>query len=170
MRDKLRSTPRRTLRAALAILAAGAALATVYSCSLIVDQQSQQCQTDADCSQFAGAKCNTASGVCVSATMGSGGGTSTSSTSSTTSTGSTTTSSSSTSTSGAPSCDVDGGIDAGGCYDTGSTTLMCVAATNSELLNQCAAGCSPFNNAARLKNWDGGALPQLPMPGPDGGM
>ena len=102
--------------------------------------------------------------------MGSGGGTSTSSTSSTTSTGSTTTSSSSTSTSGAPSCDVDGGIDTGGCYDTGSTTLMCVAATNSELLNQCAAGCSPFNNAARLKNWDGGALPQLPMPGPDGGM
>jgi hypothetical protein len=150
MRDKVRPTPnpRRFTRRALAVVAIAMGLAAIYSCSLIVETRSQQCQADADCTNagFANAKCDP-SGVCVMATGGSS-----SSATSTSSTGSSSTGSSS---SGLPAC-ADAGSD-----------------PNLALLNGCTDSmCSPFNNATRIMNtlWDGGALPPLDDAGPDGGM
>jgi hypothetical protein len=155
MRDPLRSTSHRTLRAALAILAAGAGLLAIYSCSLIVDTQSQQCTQDSDCQQFANATCDTATGACVPSATSSGSG-------------------SGSSSGGVATCDVDGGIDGGGCYDDSLAT--CSLSTdpvvlNSELLNGCTTGCVPFDNSARVLGLlAGGQLPPLPSQAPDGGM
>ncbi len=155
MRDKLPSRTRRTLRAVAATLAAGAGLAAIYSCSLIVDTQSQQCQADSDCAMFgAGAVCNTAMGVCTQLTTGSSGTTTGTSTSTTSSTG------------GPMDCDVDGGVDGGGCY---AATGTCAPTTNAELLNACSDGCIPFDDTAVKGLLAGGALPPLPTP-PDGGL
>jgi hypothetical protein len=143
MRDKDLSSPsvRRLPRTALAIVAAGLGLAAIYSCSLIVETRSQQCQADADCTMagFPNSKCDTMNGVCVMATGSSGSGSSGSSTGS--------------SSSGVATCTV-GGTD-----------------PNLELLNACTdGGCTPFNNLARIPAWDGGELPPLNDAGPDGGM
>jgi hypothetical protein len=166
MSDQHRSTYRRRLRAALAILAAGVGLAAIYSCSLVVDSQSQQCKQDSDCSAFgSGVTCHIATGLCVSSsTSGSsssgGGGPSSSSSSS--------------SSSGSP-CNVDGGIDGGGCYN--DSLAMCPlsetpAVLTSELLNACTSGCVAFDDSARVPALlPGGKLPQLPTNGPnDAGM
>ncbi len=175
MREQPVSTPHRTrrvLRVALAIVAAGVGLATLYSCSLIVDTQSQQCQADSDCTQFGtGVTCDKTNGICVGGTTtGSGttsSGTTTSSSSTTSSTGSTT-SSSSTSSSGSP-CDVDGGIDAGGCYDDSLATCpISTTNANAQLLNACTTGCIPFDDTT-VKGLVDGGLPGLPNP-PDGGL
>jgi hypothetical protein len=176
MRDKPRSTSRRTLRTIATVLAAGVGLAAIYSCSLIVETQSQQCTQDSDCAMFGNAaKCNKAAGACectgASCSLTSSSATTTSTTGSNTSTTtstSTTTTSSTSSTSGGPTCDVDGGIAGGGCYN--DSLANCLATTNSELLNACTTGCTGFDNAMRIPTWDGGALPLLPMPGPDGGF
>jgi hypothetical protein len=151
MRDQPRSSPRRLVRATLAIVAAAVGLLAVYSCSLIVETQSQQCQSTADCAMFGNATCDLTTGVCVSA--------------STTSSSTTTTSSS-----GAPAgCDVDGGIAGGGCYD--DTLAACPATTNAELLNACTTGCVPFDNSVRVPGLlAGDQLPELPTPGPDAGF
>jgi hypothetical protein len=153
MRDLFRSTSHRTLRVAAAILAAGTGLGAIYSCSLIVDSQAHQCQKDGDCQPFGSdVTCDTALGVCVARSTSSGSSTSTSS-------------------SGAPTCDVNGGIDGGGCYN--DSLAMCPlsatpAVLNSQLLNGCTTGCVPFNNSVLgLVN---GQLPPLPNPGPDGGF
>jgi hypothetical protein len=56
------------------IAAAGLGLLAIYSCSLIVQTPSQQCQMDVDCTGpfGGGAKCDTTNGVCVPGTGGSG--------------------------------------------------------------------------------------------------
>ncbi len=59
-------------------------------------------------------------------------------------------------------CDVDGGIDGGGCY-------ACPPTSDPEYLNACTTGCIAFDNT-RVTKLDGGVLPPLPLPGPDGGM
>jgi hypothetical protein len=66
-----------------------------------------------------------------------------------------------------PSCDVDGGIDGGGCYD--DSLAMCPATTNVQLLNACTMGCIGFDNG-QLKGFVDGGLPSLPTTGPDGGF
>jgi hypothetical protein len=172
MRDKRPSTPRHPLRTVAAILAAGVGLAAIYSCSLIVDTQSQQCQSNQDCVTMfgAGSTCSTAmGGVCLTAATTSSSSTGTTSTTgSSTSTSSTTTSSTS-SSSGTVSCDVDGGIDGGGCYDDSLAT--CQATSNAEILNACTTGCIAFDNGTLKGFVDAGlALPALPTPGPDGGL
>lgn len=48
----------------LVLAAAFAALAGGPACSLIVEHQSHQCETDADCKAFADAVCDTSQGVC----------------------------------------------------------------------------------------------------------
>ena len=65
------------------------------------------------------------------------------------------------------SCDVDGGIDGGGCYNGSLAT--CTDTDNAHLLNGCTTGCIAFDNK-KVTLLDGGVLPGLPMPGPDGGM
>jgi hypothetical protein len=157
---QLRPSYRRTLRAALAILAAGVGLAGIYSCSLIVDSQSQQCKQTSDCSAAfgSGSTCDTATGLCTSTSTSSTGG------------GSASSSSSNGSSGGSP-CDVDGGIAGGGCYN--SSLATCPLSTtptilNSELLNACTTGCVPFDNS--VLGLVGGQLPPLPIPGPDGGF
>lgn len=54
----------RTHPAALAV-AALAALLGASGCSFVVESQDRQCETDADCSGFTDAVCDTAGGVCV---------------------------------------------------------------------------------------------------------
>jgi hypothetical protein len=150
------TSPRRLLARAAVVVAAALGLLAVYSCSLIVETSSTQCQTDMDCANIAGyPKCNTATGVCVTNGSSSSSGMSSSGTTS--------------SSSGSPpSCDVDGGIDAGGCYDT-SLAMCSMNLDNSQLLNGCTTGCIAFDNT-RVTLLDGGVLPALPNPGPDGGM
>jgi hypothetical protein len=161
MREQPTSTAqraRRNLRLALAIVAAGTGLATVYSCSLIVDTQSQQCQADSDCAQFGMAKCDTTNGICVASTTTSGSTTS----------GSTGSASSSSGSSGSP-CDVDGGIAGGGCYnDSLSACPLSAENANAQLLNACTTGCVPFDDTT-VKGLVDGGLPGLPNP-PDGGL
>jgi hypothetical protein len=121
-------------------------LMAIYSCSLIVSTNDQQCQSDNDCALLAsGSTCDKAHNVCLAPP----GSTSSTTTSSTSSSGS--------------SCDVDGGIGAGGCSS-------CAPTDNNTLLNHCTDGCFAFDNG-RVKDLaaDGG-LPQLPNPPPDGGM
>ncbi|APR74770.1 Hypothetical protein A7982_00116 [Minicystis rosea] len=144
------------LRRAGAFIASAMVLSAAYSCSLIIDNRSEQCQGDADCS--AGFRCDLTDHVCVgSAGTGGTGGMSTSSSSTTTS-----------SSSGTMTCDVDGGIQGGGCY--GCTPKEGDPAVNEQLLNQCSdAQCFPFDNKARIAALaDGGKLPSLPPP--DGGL
>jgi hypothetical protein len=132
----------------------------VYSCSLIVQTSSTQCQVDGDCAQFgAGATCDKAQNVCVGPATTS----STSSGSTSSSSGTTSSSSSSTGSSSGNPCDVDGGPDAGGCWS-------CSPVDNSTLLNACGTGCTPFPNSRVKGLLDGGGLPPLPDAGPDGGM
>ena len=52
---------------------------------------------------------------------------------------------------GAPSGECRG---PSGCYS-------CAPKTNAELLNACAEGCRPFNNAQRLPGFQPGKLPPL---------
>jgi hypothetical protein len=149
---KQRPSPRRFLKHVGAFLAAATGLAAVYSCSLIVETRSQQCMQDSDCASFSGyGKCDTTSGLCVS-----------------TSTSTNSSSGSSSGSSGNVGCDLDGGIEGGGCYNGG--TASCPApSTNSELLNQCTTGsCYPFDDTS-VHGLVNGALPSLPRP-PDGGM
>jgi hypothetical protein len=158
MRKKSPS-PRRFLAYAGTLVAATTALAALYSCSLIVETRSQQCQSDSDCAGFAGyPTCNTVSGLCVG-----------SSTSSTTSGGT----SSGTATSSGGGCYVDGGA-TGVCYDTSQAACAVSGSAdtiNAELLNACTSGCVPFDNATKVPALlAGGQLPMLPSVGPDGGF
>jgi hypothetical protein len=52
-------------------------------------------------------------------------------------------------------CDVDGGIDGGGCWS-------CVPTSDKELLNACTDGCIPFDNSRVTKLPADGVLPPLP--------
>jgi hypothetical protein len=142
---------RTTLRLAAKIGAGVIALAALYSCSLIVENRSQQCEKDEDCVMFSGAKCDVMQGICVGGGTGGGSTTSTSTTSTTTSTTSTTTST----TSSGGGCDVDGGIQGGGCYN-------CAPTNDEELLNRCTDGCIGFDNKRVTLLPDGGQLPPLP--------
>lgn len=136
----------RPLQRAGLFVAGALGLMVLYSCSLLVESRSQQCQSDQDCSAFGSAHCDTAKGICVG---GAGGGSTGSSTSGTQS-----------STSNGGGCDVDGGIDGGGCYN-------CAPTDDEQFLNHCTGStCIPFDNKARvdaLKN--GGSLPKLPKDG-----
>jgi hypothetical protein len=137
-----RTSRRRLLTRVGFLVAVVAGLAVVYSCSLIVDTQSQQCQSNSDCAGFPGATCNTTLGVCVGTSSEGGSG---------------------------EGCDVDGGINGGGCYNT--SLAACVATSNAQLLNACTTGCTPFDNSMLKGFVDAGfALPDLPVPGPDGGL
>jgi Cys-rich repeat protein len=124
------------------------ALFTAVACSLLVENSGEQCQSDKDCGS--GFRCE--KNICVTAAgIGGSGGMSTSSASS-----------SSSSSSSGTTCDVDGGIQGGGCFD-------CEPTSNAELLNHCTdSQCFPFDNAKRIEALaDGGKLP--PLPTPDGG-
>jgi hypothetical protein len=162
MRDKVPPTtsPKSLTRTVLTVVAACMGLAAIYSCSLIVESRSQQCQADSDCSNagFAGSKCDTMRGVCIAAAGSTGPGASGSGPSGSSS------SSSTTSSSGTTGCDVDGGIDAGGCYN-------CPPTSDPEFLNACTDGCIAFDNNLRVTLLDGGVLPPLNDAGPnDAGM
>jgi hypothetical protein len=151
MRKKSPS-PRRLLAHAAVILAVATGLAAVYSCSLIVETRSQQCQADTDCASLAGSngKCDTTSGLCQS--------------------GSTTTSSGTggATASGGAACNVDGGIDGGGCYNAGVGSCP-AAISNSQILNVCTTGCIPFDDTLVKGLNPDGTRPSLPAP-PDGGL
>lgn len=145
--------PRNGAKRHLIAWALGASLLSIaVSCSLLVENKTEQCQGDAECG--AGFRCS--ENICVKA-AGSGGSGGTGSTT----TSSASSSSSSSSSSGA-TCDVDGGIQGGGCFG-------CDPATNAELLNRCSdAECFPFDNQKRVEAlMNGGKLP--PLPTPDGG-
>ena len=128
----------RTHLTALAV-AALAALLGVSGCSFVVESQDRQCETDADCSGFADAVCDTAGGVCVArevagpsstGTGGGGGG------SGSTSTG----------------CD---GPD--GCF-------ACEPDSQVEFLNACTdAACIPYDNG-QLEGLllEDGSVPPVP--------
>jgi hypothetical protein len=139
---------RRSTRAVASAVCVVVGLMAIYSCSLIVETSSQQCQKDGDCLTFSPtATCDPSTHVCVPGTSSSSG------------TGTT-------SSSGGTGCNVDGGIDGGGCYSS-----ACAATTNPEILNACTTGCIPFDNAARVPGLlPGDQLPDLPVPGPDGGF
>jgi hypothetical protein len=156
-------SPRRLLTHAGVILAVSTGLAAVYSCSLIVDTRSQQCQMDSDCTGFSGyGKCDTTSGLCVSTGTTSGTGTGGS-------TGSSSSSSSSSTSGNSHPCDEDGGIEGGGCYNGGVGSCP-VASSNNQILNQCTTGqCFPFDDSSVHGLMANGMLPPLPRP-PDGGL
>jgi len=155
------------------LVACGALAVSVLACSLIVSTNSTQCQVDSDCTPFAaGATCNPTTQTCVApgsstastgAASSSSSGSPSSSSSTSSSGGSASSSSSSSSSSSGTSCDVDGGIDGGGCY-------ACMPTDNETLLNACTTGCIPFDNDRVTVLLDGGTLPPLPSPGPDVGM
>lgn len=72
--------------------------------------------------------------------------------------------------SGGPSLGIDGGIprldggDPTGLTDGGSGTCKSQVgkqASNTDLLNACAEGCQPFDNAKRLPGYQPGKLPPL---------
>jgi hypothetical protein len=76
---------------------------------------------------------------------------------------------------GGPNLILDGGVprldggDPTGLADGGLTgpcrgqngCFSCKPANNTELLNACAEGCQPFDNAKRLPGYQPGKLPQL---------
>ncbi|MFT3771377.1 MAG: hypothetical protein QM820_38680 [Minicystis sp.] len=134
------------IRRAGAWIAAAIVISATYSCSLIIEGRSEQCQADADCKS--GFKCDLSAHVCVGGGSGGSGGSGSSS--------------SSASSSGAMTCDVDGGIQGGGCFG-------CAPTDDPELLNACTdAQCFPFDNRKRVTALaDGGKLP--PLPSPDAG-
>lgn len=144
-----RPSPESPLRRAGAWLALALGLSAMYSCSLLVENRTQQCQKDADCTAIGGTTCDLATHLC------NGGATSSSGSSSSG------TSSSTSSSSGMTGCDVDGGIDAGGCYN-------CAATTDREFLDHCTgASCKPFDRSRLTHLTATGALP--PLPAPDAG-
>jgi hypothetical protein len=119
-----RSTPLRLgLWAALAIAPVG-----LLACDLIIESRTVQCETDADCSKFSGATCDTQNKVCVGGPGGTGG---------------------STSSSGSPPCQVDGG-----CYACAPTTndqflnactdAKCTAFDRSRLTKLVDGGLPPI--------------------------
>lgn len=122
--------------------------AMAVSCSLLIQHNTEQCQSDGDCSQFADAVCDLGGHVCVAKSGA---------TSSATTSGSTSVTASSSSGAGGGSCEGDAG-----CWN-------CVPKTTVQFLNACTnAACKPFDDAARCKNLtaDGG-LPPIPDAGAD---
>jgi len=66
------------------------------------------------------------------------------------------------STQDGPSFDAQPDVDAAACTSD-SGCWSCTPTTTPQFLNQCTGStCSPFANATRLPNYDGGALPPLP--------
>lgn len=61
------------VRRALAIALFLTMLGLTYACSLIVENSSQQCQSDSDCSQFGAALCDLSQHVCVAKSDGGAG-------------------------------------------------------------------------------------------------
>jgi hypothetical protein len=57
--------PRRAPRSLYAVAASLVVAAGVFSCSLLVERRGEQCQTDTDCAQFAGAACDPGTHACV---------------------------------------------------------------------------------------------------------
>jgi hypothetical protein len=156
MRDPSTSPARRRLHRIGVVVAVAAGLLAIYSCSLIVETSSQQCQQDSDCSMLmAGATCDTATNACV---LPSGPSSSTG------------TAAGSSSSGGAATCNVDGGIDGGGCYNTSLAACpVNPQNANSELQNACTTGCIPFDDSLVMGLLPNGSLPLLPNP-PDGGL
>jgi ABC-type phosphate transport system substrate-binding protein len=125
------------------IIAGIGSLVATLSCSLVIDRDSNQCETDNDCVSFPGTGCDTRVHICRkytfptdSGTVNPGGG--------------------ETSGDAGPPCGVDGG-----CY-------ACTPTTDLQFANACTdAKCQPFDNGARLKRLpgDGGLtpLPDAPM-------
>jgi len=144
----------RRIRGAALLL--GLSLAAVVSCSLLVEQRAQQCKEDADCKSLdSNAICSKADGVCMvpGSTSGSGG---TATTTGTAGSGGTGGSSTSTSTGTMTVCEVDGGVDGGGCWG-------CEPKNDTQILNQCTDGkCVKFDNKRVTKLPPGGKLPALP--------
>lgn len=152
--------PARSIRRAGTWLALALGLSATYSCSLLIENKTQQCQGDGDCKAIGGTTCDLTTHLCrggaTSTSAGSSGSTSSS-------TSSTSASSSSTSSSGMATCDVDGGIDAGGCYN-------CAATTEREFLDHCTgASCKPFDRSRLTHLTDAGTLPPLPADAGGGG-
>jgi hypothetical protein len=139
-----------TTRAAAALFItafAGAGVST--GCSLVVESQDRQCESDADCS-VDGSVCDVAGGVCVARaeTTSSGLGT----------------------TSGSSSGGGGNGAGGGGSTSTGDECIgpdgcfACAPDTQPEFLNGCTdAACVPYDNAqiADLLEEDG-SVPPVP--------
>jgi len=127
-----------TARFWFGILAGGGSLSAALSCSLVIDRDSNQCETDTDCISFPGTGCDTRVHLCRKYTFpadsggvnpGAGGNTG--------------------GDAGSP-CGEDGG-----CY-------ACPPTTDRQFANACTeAQCQPFDNVARLKKRpsDGGLTP-----------
>jgi hypothetical protein len=121
------------------IIAGIGSLVVALSCSLVIDRDSNQCETDTDCISFPGTGCDTRVHVCRkytfptdSGTVNPGGGNG--------DTGG---------DAGSP-CGEDGG-----CY-------ACPPTTDLQFANACTdSQCQPFDNRQRLKNLrsDGGLTP-----------
>ncbi len=125
-----------------------AATAIPISCSLLVENRAEQCQSDADCSEIAGTRCDLGAHVCV---------TDTTTTTGTTSTGGTGGGGGTTGGSGGvTTTTTDVPCDAGDCWS-------CEPTNDKERLNACTdAECLKFDNKARCEHLQpDGSVPPL---------
>ncbi|MET0593636.1 MAG: hypothetical protein ABW133_13110 [Polyangiaceae bacterium] len=121
------------------------ALLASSSCSLVIDRDSHQCESDIDCISFPGTGCDTSKHVCRMYSIPTDGGTG----------GTGMQGTSDAANDGGSSCLADSG-----CY-------ACAPITDLQFSNACTdARCRAFDNRARLKNLasDGGLIP-LPADG-----
>jgi hypothetical protein len=119
--------------------------AAPLSCSLLVENRAEQCQSDADCSPITGTRCDLGTHICSSdGTTSSGGGGAGGTTATTGGSGGTTTTTT-----------TNTDCDAGGCW-------ACEPTNDPQFLNACTdAKCEKFDNKARCKHLteDGGVPP-----------
>jgi ABC-type phosphate transport system substrate-binding protein len=119
----------RTLGAAIAIGAT--------SCSLVIDRDSHQCESDLDCISFPGTGCDTNKHVCRLYAISIDSGTRN------------------------PDA-IDAGSDVGGSCEGDGGCYACTPTTERQFSNACTdSPCRPFDNGARLKRSasDGGLVP-----------
>lgn len=129
----------------LRALAGAIALGTTLSCSLVIDRDSHQCESDLDCISFPGTGCDTNKHVCrMYAIPIPDAGT------------------------GKPGT-VDAGSEVDASCEADSGCYRCAPATDRQFGNACTDSlCRAFDNPARLKksSSDGGLVP---LPGDAGG-
>lgn len=117
-----------------------AGMGAAAGCSLVVESQDRQCESDADCRGFDGGVCDVAGGVCVRRdAVGS--------------------------TSSASSGGGGGGAGGGGCVGEDGC-FACAPSAQAEFLNACTdAACVPYDNA-QIEDLllEDGSLPPVPAP------
>lgn len=140
------------MRPVALVIAAVGVLAFVLgsgsACSLVVETQDRQCESDDDCKSFEGGICDVEAGVCVARVI---------------STGATTTDASSSAGSGAGGAGGSGGSSGTGCVGEDGC-FACEPESQAEFLNHCTdAQCVPYDNSqiADLLDEDG-SVPPLP--------